>query len=166
MRSGDKIKDSTETTFSEAEYKSVQSPSTGFLTDIDRETGEITIQYKSKPYFMHSFVNGIVAKIEEGLSVDIEVEGASADCVIGFGGENHGELKIADVMLDDTFENKIAVFFQPISLDTLNLARTHNVKGIISHGSAARKLGKDERPTSNVQRRMSNSDVASLFKLF
>jgi hypothetical protein len=119
-------------TSSEGEYKSVKSPSTGFITDIDKETGEITIQYKSKPYLMHSFVNGMVASIEEGLSVDIEVEGASADCVIGFGGENHGELKIADGILDDTFENKIAVFFQPISLDTLKLAKNYNVKGIIA----------------------------------
>ncbi|MCK4978909.1 MAG: glutamate mutase L, partial [Candidatus Delongbacteria bacterium] len=132
FQSGDKVKDTTETTFSEAEYRSVKAPSTGFITDIDKETGEITIQYKSKPYLMHSFVNGIVAKIEEGLSVDIEVEGASADCIIGFGGENHGELKIADGLLDSTYENKIAVFFEPINIDKLNLAKTHNVKGIIA----------------------------------
>ena len=132
FQSSDKRKEDDAGIFPEAEYKSVKSPSTGFITDIDRETGEITIQYKSKPYLMHSFVNGIVMKVEEGLSVNIEVEGASADCVIGFGGENHGELKNADVMIDNTFENKIAVFFQPISLDTQNLARTHNVKGIIA----------------------------------
>ena len=125
-------KDESSGIFPDAKYKSVKSPTTGFITDIDKETGEITIQYKSKPYLMHSFVNGIVAKIDEGLSVDIEVEGASADCVIGFGGENHGRLKIADVMLDNTFEDKIAVFFTPINLDTLNLAKTYNVKGVVA----------------------------------
>jgi hypothetical protein len=118
--------------FPEAEYKSVKSPTTGFITNIDKDSGEITIEHKSNPYLMHSFVNGVITKVENGLSVDIEVEGASADCVIGFGGENHGELKIADGMLDQSFESKIAVFLQPISLDTLNQAKTFKVNGIIA----------------------------------
>ncbi|MDA3837471.1 MAG: glutamate mutase L [Candidatus Delongbacteria bacterium] len=132
FQSGDSKKDDSSGVFPEAEYKSVKSPTTGFITNIDKDSGEITIEHKSNPYLMHSFVNGVITKVENGLSVDIEVEGASADCVIGFGGENHGELKIADGMLDQSFESKIAVFLQPISLDTLNQAKTFKVNGIIA----------------------------------
>ncbi|MBN2789968.1 MAG: glutamate mutase L [Candidatus Delongbacteria bacterium] len=119
-------------TFNEGDYQSVASPSTGFITEINKETGEVTIQYKSKPYKMHSFVNGIVSTVEKGFSVDIEVEGSSADCVIGFGGENFGELKIANIQLDQSYHDKIAVFFEPVNIEILNKAKTYKVKGIIA----------------------------------
>jgi uncharacterized protein (TIGR01319 family) len=111
-----------------------KSTSTGYITAINTEKGTVTVQYKSKPEVLKSFVNGRVVKVHKDISADLKVTGSYAYCIIGFGGENYGQLSFSydNKNISEKHEGKIAVFTQPITKSTLDSARQFKVKGIIA----------------------------------
>ena len=111
-----------------------KSTSTGYITAIDTEKGTVTVQYKSKPEVLKSFVNGRVVKVHKDISVDLKINGSYAYCIIGFGGENYGQLAFSydNKNISEKHEGKIVVFTGPVTKSTLESARQFKVKGIIA----------------------------------
>jgi len=113
---------------------SFKSPATGYLKKIDYNTGDVTVQYKAKPFILKSFVNGEIIAVHKNISADIRINGSYAYCLIGFGGENFGKLKMADRYGDIsvTNEGEIVIFTHPVTKQTLEFAAKNKVKGIIA----------------------------------
>ncbi len=113
---------------------SVKSPSTGYIVSADYKTGIVSVQYKSKPFRLGSFVNGSVTALHKDLTADIKVNGSYAYCIIGFGGENFGLLSFADekVGITERHSGTIAVFTGPVNRQILETARELKLKGIIA----------------------------------
>jgi hypothetical protein len=113
---------------------SFKSPATGYIKKIDFKTGEVTVQYKAKPFILRSFVNGEIIAVHKNIAADIRINGSYAYCLIGFGGENYGRMKMADRYGDIsvTNEGEIVVFTRPVTKKTLEDAAKSRVKGIIA----------------------------------
>jgi hypothetical protein len=113
---------------------SVKSPSTGHIVSIDYKTGVVSIQFRSKPFRLRSFVNGEVTALHADMSADIKVIGSYAYCIIGFGGENFGILSFADkdFGITERHSGTITVFTTPVSKQILETARDLKLKGIIA----------------------------------
>jgi hypothetical protein len=121
-------------TGSSGKHYSFKAPSTGYITKVDYKTGEITIQYKSNPFILRSFVIGEVTAVHKNLSADIKVSGSYAYCLIGFGGENYGKIKISNLNrgISESDKDNIIVFAQPVNIKILEDAVRCRVKGIIA----------------------------------
>jgi len=118
----------------EGKHSCLKAPSTGNITKIDHKTGEISIQYRSKPFILNSLVNGVVSEVHKDISADIKVEGSYAYCIIGFGGESYGKLKSASAVtgLSDSYNGMIAVFTDPVNRSILESAAKFKLKGVIA----------------------------------
>lgn len=120
--------------FLDSEADVVKAPATGIVTEIDEKKGIVTIHYDKKPIPLKSFVKGKVNKIYKELGVEILGSGEELYGIIGFGGENYGELKIINSVDDLTEESKgkIAVSFKSIDSGFLYEADKIGVSGIIA----------------------------------
>ena len=118
----------------EGKHSCIKAPSTGNITKIDHKTGEISIQYMSKPFILNSLVNGVITEVYKDISADIKVDGSYAYGIIGFGGENSGRLKLASAVtgLSDTCNGTIAVFTEPVNTSILESAAKLKLKGVIA----------------------------------
>ncbi len=115
-------------------HSSFKAFSTGNITKVDLTTGEITIQYKSKPFFLNSLVNGNIIEVHKDISADIRVNGSYAYCIIGFGGENFGRLIMANPRegIGERHNGSIAVFTEPVDKAVLEAAMKYKLKGVIA----------------------------------
>ncbi len=115
-------------------HYSVRSHSTGHITGIDTEKGTVTVQYRTNPLILKSFVNGAVSKVHKDISVDIKVNGSYAYCIIGFGGENFGKISFPfdGMTITERNEGDVVVFTRPVNKQILENAKELKVKGIIA----------------------------------
>jgi hypothetical protein len=115
-------------------HSSYKAHSTGHITKIDFKTGDISIQYKSRPFILNSLVNGEIIEVHNGISADIKVKGSYVYCIIGFGGENYGRIIMSNPRTtpDQRHEGAVAVYTEPIDRNILESAAKYKLKGVIA----------------------------------
>jgi uncharacterized protein (TIGR01319 family) len=112
----------------------ITAPTTGTITDIDREKGTVTIQYNRQPYRRTAGVTGKVVKKVEGHSVTIAYDGNTLNGIIGFGSENWGKLKFIEshYQLSECNSENIVVYTGKINLAFLKNAEELKLKGVVA----------------------------------
>ena len=112
----------------------VSAPTTGSITDIDREKGTVTIQYDRQPYRRTAGVTGKVVKKKIGHSVTIAYDGNTLYGIIGFGSESWGKLKYIDSpdQLSLCSSEDIVIYPQKIDHTFLKSAEQQKVKGVVA----------------------------------
>lgn len=111
----------------------VHSPTSGILKNIDTKEGTVTVQYDINPVKMICHVSGTVSDILPDHMVRIKGSGTKLNGVIGFGGENSGELHKIESIQNNRFQKNCVVFSKdPINLEFLRLASDAGVSGIIA----------------------------------
>lgn len=112
----------------------VSAPNTGTITQINKETGFVTIQYDRKPYQRKAGIKGKVVSVEEKHSALIEFDGYSLNGIIGFGNEAWGKLKFLDKQseLSAATADDIIVYGDKIDLAFLRQVEQQKVKGVIA----------------------------------
>jgi len=72
----------------------VMAPITGTITDLDRQTGRLTITYLHKPMEFKAHVRGIVTAVQPEEGLIIRYSGRRLTARIGFGQVSHGEIAV------------------------------------------------------------------------
>ncbi len=113
----------------------VRAPNTGYVTNIDYERGEVTIQYIKKPVNYQAQLNCQVLNVNEGESINVEYEATEYQGVIGFGKGNYGDLiYLKDIYDNSLIEGQIVVFDNNVTLDDLNYLEKQKISGLIIAG--------------------------------
>ncbi len=107
-------------------FKPLTAPSTGMIKEIDTTKGTMTIQYDIDPKPLHAFVAGTVTRVSKGHGVTIEGHGTIIKAIIGFGGENFGQLS------ETMEEGKVVYTENQIDKTYLLEAEKKGIKGIIA----------------------------------
>jgi uncharacterized protein (TIGR01319 family) len=114
----------------------VKAPTTGTITDIDVETGIMTIVYKYTPMEFPAHVNGTVTDVDPSRSVQIAYEGTLVEGKIAFGKDCHGDLKLLSslegAVLSDLNESIVALTSPPDKQILLQLAGV-GVRGVVCY---------------------------------
>ncbi|MCP4229518.1 MAG: hypothetical protein GY771_05160 [bacterium] len=115
-------------------YDVGRSPATGVITEINTETGTVTVQYDTTPVPLYAFVNGVVTEVKKNLSATISGNGTMLYGAIGFGSENNGAIEIVNgtLLTDKDVEGKTLVSFDPIDRGFLVIAKDNGANGVIA----------------------------------
>ncbi len=131
--------------------KAVASPIDGYVEDINEITGNITVREPQRPIEVTAYIRG---RVDEVIPQEAAVVGSWAayiQGIIGFSGENFGEIRMAvsnpkDMLtpekIFDSDYGKIIVGGSFVSLEALKKAKKIGVKGIISGGANIEDLEK------------------------
>jgi hypothetical protein len=115
---------------------SITSPSTGYIKKIDRDKGNVTIQYEYNPVIIKALVHGVVSSVIEGISIKIDCKGKKTYGIIGFGKDVSGSLFLQKKDIkgksEEEMSGKILVYKEPISYETLINCNEWRVAGIIA----------------------------------
>ncbi len=113
----------------------VRAPNTGYVTDINYEKGEVTIQYIRKPVNYPVQLNCQVIDTENRKKITIEYEAIEYQGVIGFGKSNFGKLLyLQDLDASAQFEGNIIVLDKNISVADLKYLENQKISGLIIAG--------------------------------
>lgn len=113
--------------------KRVVSTKCGFVKEINRSKGTITIHYDKTPLPTHAFINGHISLINDGCAAEIKSRMTDLKGLIGFGGENFGTLSHYNpVNLPEFYRDKITYHSNPVKTEDLIKARQNGWKGIIA----------------------------------
>ena len=113
----------------------VRAPNTGYVTDINYEKGDVTIQYIRKPVNYPVQLNCQVIDTENRKKITIEYEAIEYQGVIGFGKSNFGKLLyLQDLDASAQFEGNIIVLDKNISVADLKYLENQKISGLIIAG--------------------------------
>ena len=112
----------------------VNAPSSGTITEINRQTGFVTIQYIKESVKLYAGIEGEIVEVEEGKSAVISYEGATILGSIGFGRTHTGKLHFIESTkeIDELQENEIVAFADKIDLEFLEKCKTQKLGGVIA----------------------------------
>jgi uncharacterized protein (TIGR01319 family) len=112
----------------------VDAPSTGTITDINRQTGIVTIQYIKESVKLYAGIIGEVAEVEKAKSVVLNYEGATIFGSIGFGRTHSGNLHYINSVdeIGKCKENEIVAFANKIDLSFLGNCKKLKLGGVIA----------------------------------
>lgn len=112
----------------------VRAPETGTITKIDLISGNVHIHYNKEPHNYLAHVPGKVLEVNAKSSLTIEYSGIRYEGMIGFGTEQHGELKIIR-QKEDLYAAELAGVLLYCSFDMdmtiLDLLVTKKIKALI-----------------------------------
>jgi hypothetical protein len=114
-------------------YKKVVAPSTGNITDINTQTGIVTILYDAKPYKLYSMCYGTVEKVVDNRDVYISINAIKIEGKIGFGKNTGGELVLFESTTEKSYQDKIVYAQQTITYTDIELFAKNKIKGLICH---------------------------------
>ncbi len=113
----------------------IRAPNTGYVTDIDYEKGQVTIQYIRKPVNYPVQLNCQVVDIENKIGIKIEYEAIEYQGVIGFGKSSFGNLLyMQDVRDSVQLQEKIIVLDNHVSIADLKYLEKQMISGLIIAG--------------------------------
>jgi uncharacterized protein (TIGR01319 family) len=110
----------------------IQAPSTGTITDINYETGIVTIQYKHTPHTRLSLVPGTVESVEDGFAATIAFTGTTVEGCIGFGTEAGGVLHVERDSSGMPGNDSIIVVPRTVTRDNLDAFAKAGVRGVVA----------------------------------
>jgi len=122
--------------------KTALAPISGVITEINTQTGYVTISRPFKEVVTRAYLNGVVAEILPGRGAVVQSPGVKLTGVFGVGREGHGPLK---VVTDGTLgpdaispedEGRILVAGGPITREALRRALDCGVRGLIGATAA------------------------------
>ena len=110
------------------------APTTGTITEVNRETGNVTVQYNRQPLERMAGIFGIITEVEAGKSALIEYNGTTISGSIGFGRTHSGCLQYlqSQTEITNVRENEIVVYNGKIDHQFLKQAVQHKVGGIVA----------------------------------
>ena len=107
--------------------KTIKSPDTGTVTEIDRKTGLVTIQYNLDPVEMLSPIQGTVAEVNPVMSASLRYSGLTVPGIAGFGKLRWGALTV------DTFrKDSVVLLNRKFTSDLVEQAVGAGVAGVIA----------------------------------
>lgn len=121
----------------------VLSPVDGEVESVSAVTGQVLLREPRIPVQVKAFMDGIVTNVIEGEGVVIENKSAYIQGIFGIGGETVGQLHMLAETPDDEIDagkiteacrDKIVVAGAFINYHTIEAARKHGVKAIITGG--------------------------------
>ena len=119
----------------------VKSPNTGYVTDIDEEKGQVTIQYIRKPVNYPVQLNCKVIDVQDKIGIKVQYEAIEYQGVIGFGGSNFGNLILMqDIHEVDQVQDKIVVLDNDVSRDDLKYLEKQKISGLIIAGIEMKEI--------------------------
>lgn len=71
-------------------FPMVKSPSAGTITEVDRESGTVTVHYRTVPVDMRSPIHGVVSGVVPEHSVTLSFRGTVMEGVLGLGRDTYG----------------------------------------------------------------------------
>lgn len=106
----------------------------GYLKAIDKKQGTVTLHFDKKPVAKSAWVNGRVKSLVDKKSVVIESCSSQINGIIGFGGENFGELAVISQkpLALALMKDKIICTAFSLDLPFLQAAVKAGIKGIIA----------------------------------
>lgn len=114
----------------------VRAPISGTITELDRATGKLTIQYLHKPLQFQAHVNGKVTDTSAGEGLSIAYSGKRLEGKIGFGRVCHGEflpLRSPEEIRSNDLRDRILVLsFTPDHAQLADLAKA-GARGVVSY---------------------------------
>ncbi len=112
----------------------VTAPSTGRISQLDKDTGIVTIKYDKKPKRKLAGVFGQITAIDPGHSAEITYSGITLNGIIGFGSEGWGKINFMESFSDwdACSEEDIVVFPGKIDLEFLQNLTKKQIRGIIA----------------------------------
>jgi biotin carboxyl carrier protein len=130
-----------------AKFKSIASPYTGTIQEIDTKKGTVKICYDKKPYQIYSQCYGTVDKVTENNEAVINIEAVKIEGKIGFGKDIGGNLVTIDAK--DKCENIDGniVYVNHVRYEDLMLFAEKSINGLvcntISYSCLKKFLNKD-----------------------
>jgi len=109
------------------ELKAIKSPETGTVTEIDRKTGIVTIQYNLDPVEMLSPIQGIVTEANPAISASLRYSGLIVPGVAGFGKLRWGTLTTGSFRRDS-----IVLLNKKLTSDLVEQAVAAGVAGVVA----------------------------------
>jgi hypothetical protein len=131
--------------------KTVVSEVDGVVENINEITGHVTIREPSKFLELTAYIKGKVDEVIPNEAVVIGTYGAFIQGIIGFAGENFGELRVAvsnpqevldASMIAESDAGKVIVGGSLVTCEALERARKVKVKGIVAGGAKMEDLEK------------------------
>ena len=131
--------------------KTVVAEVDGFVENINEITGHVTIREPSKFLELTAYIKGTVDEVIPNEAAVIGTYGAFIQGIIGFAGENFGELRIAvsnpqevleASMITESDAGKIVVGGSLVTYEALEKASKVKVKGIVVGGAKMEDLEK------------------------
>jgi hypothetical protein len=131
--------------------KTVVSEVDGVVENINEITGHVTIREPSKFLELTAYIKGKVDEVIPNEAVVIGTYGAFIQGIIGFAGENFGELRVAvsnpqevldASMIAESDAGKVIVGGSLVTYEALERARKVKVKGIVAGGAKMEDLEK------------------------
>ena len=108
-------------------FKTIPSPTTGTVMNIDRKTGVVRIQYVLEPVSLYSPMSGTVNSVVPGLSAVLNSSGVTIPGVAGFGPVRWGALKTGEPE-----KNSIMLLNEPLSQSMVESFLEAGVSGVIA----------------------------------
>lgn len=129
----------------------VQSPTTGEIIDYNKDTGQMTIKYNTKPHNYYAHVPGEVIRTEEEKAIEIIYEAERLEACIGWGNPIHGNLiwneSPAEFSATIPDGSIVALGYRPTAQELKQISKA-GVVGIIasavSEAEAVAYLGKEQ----------------------
>ncbi len=119
----------------------VRAKNTGYVTKIDNETAEVTIQYKKHPINYHAKLNCKVLQVNDKIGVKIQYDAIEYQGIIGFGSITFGDLVFLNKLQEDTdISGKILVLADIINYEDLKKLENLKISGLIIAGIEMKDL--------------------------
>ncbi|MCD4651596.1 MAG: glutamate mutase L [Candidatus Cloacimonetes bacterium] len=115
----------------------IHAPSTGTITEIEKATGILTIQYKKKAELRVAGIPGIVESIQPQYSAEIRFTGTELQGKIGFGKPVFGKLivlKTPEELFNSNLSGKVVACLFSINFEIIQQMVSKGVVGIIASG--------------------------------
>lgn len=115
--------------------RTVKSPATGTVLEIDRKTGIVTIQYILKPVHIYSPMQGEITAVNPTMAARIRSRGLIVPGIAGFGRMRWGKLAI-----DSLDKDAVVLLDKPLTSSFIQKAVEAGVAGIIAPSMSGRDL--------------------------
>jgi hypothetical protein len=112
--------------------KTVKSPATGTITEINSKTGFVTVQYVLEPLGMHTPVEGRVEAFNPSMSAVISFRGAMVPGIAGFGRLRWGKLSV-----EKPLPGSVMLLSGPLDGRMVAVARDAGVSGVVAPSVSA-----------------------------
>ncbi|MCD4708362.1 MAG: glutamate mutase L [Candidatus Sabulitectum sp.] len=115
--------------------RTVKSPETGTVLEIDRKTGIVTIQYILKPVHIYSPMRGEITAVNPTMAARIRSRGLIVPGIAGFGRMRWGKLAI-----DSLDKDAVVLLDKPLTSFFIQKAVEAGVAGVIAPSISGRDL--------------------------
>lgn len=112
----------------------ITSPTTGTITDVNTDTGIVTVQYDKTPFKLKAGIKGKINAIEDKISAEISYEGLTMHGIIGFGAQATGKLRVINnpQEIDANLKGSVIIIPQKIDYSLLLKAKQYKVGGVVA----------------------------------